>query len=159
MAELRNDSGALRFTLEAVAREGAPPGAGPSAGRLLATAGLEYLDQRDREWWPLLRLPALRLAAASYDALRDALGEYLRGGSAGFTWRPEGGGAFAVQLGPDAGGAVLEIGIDLGAFLSEVAGVPLRPASELALFRFRSAQADLVRFSDALGREREALDR
>jgi hypothetical protein len=49
------------------------------------------------------------------------------------------------------------VGLDLGAFLAEAAGAPRRPEAELALVRFRAAQADLVRFADALGRELGAL--
>lgn len=167
MAELRNDSGALRLAVELVSRDPATaPGAGPGgaspgapAGRLLATAALEYLDRRDGEWWPLVRLPPARFAEAAAARLLDELGRLLQGASGGFAWRPGEEAGFAIQLGADEGGAVLEVGLDLGAFLADAAGVAWRPEAELALFRFRAAQADLVRFSDALSRELEALRR
>ncbi len=165
MAELRNDSGALRFAVELVGRE-APPDTGASAGgqpgasgRILATAGLEYLDRRDGEWWPLVRLPVLYFPPAAVEGLIAQLAEVLRGTSAGFAWRPAEGAPAGLQIGAAPGGAVAEVGLDLGAFLAEFAGAPSRPDTELALFRFRCAQADLVRFSDALGRELEAIRR
>lgn len=166
MAELRNDSGALRFAVELVGRE-APPDAGASSsggepapgGRVLATAGLEYLDRRDGEWWPLVRLPVLYLSPAAVEGLIAQLAGVLRGTSAGFAWRPADGAPAGLQVGAAPGGAVAEVGLDLGVFLAEFAGAPSRPDTELALFRFRCAQADLVRFSDALGRELEALRR
>ncbi|HEX9289080.1 MAG TPA: hypothetical protein VF904_06115 [Anaeromyxobacteraceae bacterium] len=157
MAELRNDSGALRLGLELVAQEGEPAGA--AAGRLLATAGLEYHDRRDGEWWPLVRLPPLHLPAPAVERLVADLTSLLAGASQGFAWRAEDDAAIALQLGAVPDGAVVEVGVDLGAFLADTAGVPRRPEAELALFRFRAAQPELVRFSDALGRELEALRR
>jgi hypothetical protein len=155
MAELRNDSGAMRFALVLVAREAGAE----AAERLLVTAALEYLDQRDGEWWPLVRLPPLHLTAAAVERLLGEQAELLRGGSAGFAWRPGVDASLGVQVGAAPGGAVMEIGLDLGAFLADTAGVPLRAEAELALFRFRALQQDLVRFSDALGCELEALRR
>jgi hypothetical protein len=155
MAELRNDSGALRLALVLVARE-----AGSAvAERLLVTAALEYLDQRDGEWWPLVRLPPLHLPVVAVERLLTDQADLLRGVSAGFSWRPGADASLGLQVGVVQGGAVLEIGLDLGAFLADVAGVPLRAEEELALFRFRALQQDLVKFSEALGRELEALRR
>lgn len=163
MAELRNDSGALRFAVELVSREGPPevlPRAeGAGQGSILATAGLEYLDRRDGEWWPLVRLPVLHLPAQAVRQLASQLSQFLRGGSPGFAWRSGDDAAAGLQFGASPGGAVVEVGLDLGAFLSESAGVPQRPDAELALFRFPATQAELVRFSDALSRELEALER
>ena len=100
MAELQNDSGALRFALTLVAREapstGGPPGEEGPPGRLLAAAGLEYLDRRDGEWWPLLRLPPLHLPGAAVEGLLANLEATVAGG-AGFAWRPGAEAAFAVQ--------------------------------------------------------------
>jgi hypothetical protein len=158
MAELRNDAGVLRFALEIAGRGTPPPGdtGPPGGGRLLAAAGLEYLDRRDGEWWPLLRLPVLYLSQGSARRLLEEAGALLRGTSPGFAWQPDDDPAVGLQLGPAPGGAVVEVGLDLGAFLAEVAGAPRRPEAELALVRFRAAQADLVRFAEALGRELEA---
>jgi len=93
MAELRNDSGALRFTVELVSRENPPrslPGPGAAGGdaSILATAGLEYLDRRDGEWWPFVRLPVLHLPLPAVEGLASQLAELLRGATSGFAWRP-----------------------------------------------------------------------
>ncbi len=162
MAELRNDSGALRFAVELVGQVPARPllaleATDAANGQLLASTGLEYLDRRDGEWWPLVRLPALRLPLGSVERLVSGVADLVRGSSPGLAWRPEDDAAVGLQLGAGPGGAVVEVGLDLGLFLTESAGAPRRPGAELALFRFRAAQADLVRFSDALARELEAL--
>jgi hypothetical protein len=138
----------MRFALQLVARDGE---------RFLATAALEHLDQRDGEWWPLVRLPPLHLDAGAIERLLAEEAELLRGAREGFAWRPGTTTALALQLGAVPGGAILEVGLDLGTFLADMAGVPARSESELALFRFRAAQEELVRFADALGREAEAL--
>ena len=161
MAELRNDSGALRFTIELVSRVAAPESSGgaPDGASLLASTGLEYLDRRDGEWWPFVRLPVLHLPTRSVARLAADLADLLRGASAGFAWRPADDSPAGLQIGRSPGGAIAEVGLDLGAFLAELAGAPHRLETELALFRFRCAQADLVRFAEALTRELEAIER
>jgi hypothetical protein len=149
MAELRNDAGVLRFALEVAGRE--------AAGRLLVTAGLEYRDARDETWWPIVRLPILYLSGDAVRGLAGLLVALVGGAPDGFAWRPEDDPVFGLQLGPAPGGAVVEVGLDLGAFLAEVAGAPRRAEAELGLFRFRTAQADLVRFADGLAQELEAV--
>src|SRR4030042_1106458 len=67
MAELRNDSGALRFAVELVGQVPVRPllaleATDAANGQLLASAGLEYLDRRDGEGGPLGRLPAPRFS-------------------------------------------------------------------------------------------------
>ena len=163
MPELRNDGGALRLELTLAGREGAAratvAGEAPAPtphDRLLVSAALEYLDSRDGEWWPLVRLPALYLPAGAVDVLLGRLSELLRGGE-GFAWRPTDDAALAVQLSAAPGGAVVEIGMDLNLFLAESAGAARCPDAELALFRFRAGQADLVRFSDALATDLAAI--
>ncbi len=158
MSELANDSGSLRFALEIAGRAPAPPAPpGEPPGRLLATAGLQYHDRRDGEWWPLVRLPVVYVERASLQELLRALRELLQGSAPGFAWRPGDDAMVGLQLGATPGGAVVEVGLDLGAFLAEAAGAPRRPEAELALFRFRAAQRDLVRFSEELALELEAL--
>ncbi len=152
MAELRNDSGALRVALALVARE-------HGGERVLATVGVESLDRRDGEWWPLVRLPPLHLSAAALRALTGDRARLVRGATDGFAWSPAEGASFGLQLGAISGGAQLELGLDLGGFLADTAGVPPRADAELVLFRWRVLQQDLVLFADALGRELEALPR
>jgi hypothetical protein len=149
MAELRNDSGALRLALALVARDG--------PDRLLCTAGLEYLDQRDGEWWPLVRLPPIHLAVGAVERLLEGQASFLRGAAQGYAWTPGEAGTIAIHLGAAPGGALLEVGVDLGDLLADAGGVPPRAGAELALFRFRATQRDLVRFSDALAGELGAL--
>ncbi len=152
MAELRNDNGALRVALALVARE-------QGGERVLATVAVESLDRRDGEWWPLVRLPPLHVSAGALRALSGDLRRLVRGAKPGFAWSPAEGSSFGLQLSATAGGAQLEVGLDLGGFLADTAGVPPRADSELVLFRWRVLQQDLVLFADALGRELEALPR
>jgi len=161
MAELRNDRGALRcaLTLAGRASPSGPPvgGAGAPLELLLASAAVEYLDARDGEWWPLVRLPPLRVAAAQVDELLAGTAALLRGEGDGFAWRAGEDAPLALQLGAAPGGAVVEVGLDLSGFLADAAGGGGAPGGELALFRFRAAQADLVRFSGALAGELGAI--
>lgn len=152
MAELRNDSGALRLAVALVAWE-------QQGERVLATVSVESLDQRDREWWPIVRLPPMRFPLQSLERLGIELAELLRGATPAFTWSPEPGSSFGLQLNATEGGASLELGFDLGGYLADAAGVPVRAECDLALFRSRVLQQDLVVFADALAREREALPR
>jgi hypothetical protein len=149
-----SDSGALRLALELVQREGSSRpqlGEPPPAARLLSTAALEYLDQRDAAWWPLVRLPPLRLDAAGIDALVAGLREVLQGAAPGFAWQSGAAAALGLQLGAaEGGGLVVEVGFDLGPFLADASGLPVRAGGELALFRFAAAPADAVRFAGAL---------
>jgi hypothetical protein len=151
MAELRNDSGALRWALALVAWE-------HDGERVLASVAVESLDQRDREWWPLVRLPPVHLSGQALARLSSDLTELLRGATSGFAWSPAGA-SLGLQVGALPGGAQLELGLDLGGFLADNAGVPLRAEADLALFRWRVRQEDLVLFADALARELEALPR
>ncbi len=157
VATLPNDTGALRFTLTP-AGWGAPGGAGGEPAReVLATAGLEARDARGGEFWPVVQLAALRMPAGALAALRDGLRDLTGGAVPGLAWRGGEEAAVGLQLGVEPGGAVVEVGLDLGRFLTEVAGAPHRPGAELALFRFRAAQAGLVLFGDGLARELDEL--
>ena len=160
MAELRNDGGALRCALTLAGRASPrQPGEGAVAPALerIATAAGEYLDASDGEWWPIVRLPPLHVAAAQVDELLAGTAALLRGERDGFSWRAGASAPLGVQLGAAPGGAVVEIGLDLSGFLAEAGGAGGAPGGELALFRFRAAQADLVRFSDALAGELGAI--
>ena len=152
MPHLTNDSGALRLGLDLVQRETvrALPGEQAPAARLLSTAALEWLDSRDREWWAFVRLPPLWLDTTGVAALVGGLRDLLQGAAPGFAWQSGEGGALGLQLGAVEGGAVVEVGVDLGPFLADASGLPARSGGELALFRFVSGAPDLVRFAGAL---------
>lgn len=161
MADLVSDSGALRFRLRLLDREGrgrAAAGGGPEpGGRLLAAAALEYLDRRDGERWPLVELAALHLEAEAARALSAALAEVVRGAAPGLAWRSGEPAALGLQAGAPEGapGApwLVEVGMDLSGFLAGAAGVPARPGAELALFRFPVARSALVTFASELEAE------
>jgi hypothetical protein len=152
MAELVNDAGALRFRLVLADRE--------KSGRVLGSVALEYLDRRDRTFWPLVRLPVVHLSKLALDELRAEIRAFTSGASPGFAWRPGEGDPVALQLGGAEGDAItVEVGFDIGLFLEEAAGVPRRPGAELALFRFAVPLSSLLRFSEALRVEEEELER
>jgi len=153
MADLANDSGAIRLHVEPVTRE--------AGGRILASVALEYRDARDGDWWPLVRLPVVHLSPGGADALVAALQDLLQGVVPGFAWQ-SGDGALGVQIGvPDGQGDLLvaEVGMDLALFLAESAGVPRREGAEAALFRWPVTRGAAVAFADALRREAGSLGR
>ena len=153
MAELANDSGAIRLRIDPVTREG--------GGRILASAAIEYRDARDREWWPLVRLPVVHLLPGSSETLVGSLQELLQGVVPGFAWQ-SGDGALGLQVGvPEGQGDLLvaEVGMDLALFLAESAGAPRREGAEAALFRWPVTRAASVAFADGLRRESEGLGR
>jgi len=145
MAELVNDAGTLRFALVQAGED--------EQGQVLGAAGLEYLDRRDGGWWPLLRLPVVRLPRASLEELQHEIASLLSGTKPGFSWRPGEGDPVALQFGAASGGAIVEVGLDVGVFLEEATGVPKRPEAELALFRFHALVPSLVLFSQGLRSE------
>jgi hypothetical protein len=141
MPHLLSESGAMRLLVDLVTIE-------RDAGRVVATTAVEWLDRRDGEWWPFVRLPVVHLQAGAAEALLGGLRDLLQGAEPGFSWTAEQGAALALQIGAGEGGAaVVEVGIDLGAFLSEAAGSSAPRSTELALFRFSAARADVVRFA------------
>jgi hypothetical protein len=153
MAELPNDSGAIRLRIDPVTRE--------AGGRILASAAVEYRDARDREWWPLVRLPVVHLLPGSSETLVGSLQDLLQGAVPGFAWQ-SGDGALGLQVGvPEGQGQLLvaEVGMDLALFLAESAGAPRREGAEAALFRWPVTRAAAVAFADGLRRESEGLGR
>ena len=141
MPYLLSESGAMRLALDLVTRE-------KDGGRVVATAALEWLDRRDGEWWPFVRLPVVHLEPGAADALVGGLRDLLQGSAPGFAWGAGERGALALQLSLNpAGAAVIEAGVDLAAFLSETAGTAGPRGEELALFRFVSPRPELVRFA------------
>jgi len=169
MAELPNDAGTLRLRVDLVDREAPVRGPVPlvtedgrvPAGRLLAAAGVEYLDPRDGEWWPLVRLPVFYVAPEGIRALAQGLADFLRGAAPGLAWQSEEDGALGLQLGAPGEvpgeSVVVEVGLDLSLFLAEVGAGPRRPGMELSLFRFQATRAGAVAFAEAVRREAEGL--
>ncbi len=169
MALLPNDTGVLRLQLDLVGRETGPRGAGadpaaaapaPGASRVLASVAIESRDARDGEWWPIVRLPVVYVAAGGLEDLVAGLLEVLQGASPGIAWSSGEDGALGLQVGVPEGGTGLllaEVGVDLGLFLAESAGTPRRIGAELALFRWPVRRADAVSFADALRRESDGL--
>jgi hypothetical protein len=169
MADLANDAGALRLRIDLVGREapgrepgpGGPEGGKAPVGRLLASAGVEYLDRRDGEWWPLLRLPPLHVAPEAVGALAGGLQDLLQGAAPGFAWQSGEDAALGVQMGGAGEGPgdalLVEVGMDVSLFLAEVARVPSRRGAELALFRWVATRAGAVAFAAALRSDLEAL--
>jgi hypothetical protein len=168
MADLANDAGTLRLRLALVDRE--TPVRGPlpveggdgraSSGRLLGTAGVELLDRRDGEWWPVLRIAALYLAPAAVQALVGGLQDVLQGNAPGFAWQEGDPPALGVQVGAVEGaeGSILvEVGLDLSVVLADLAEVARRPGAELALFRWTATRAGVVAFAGALRAEAGSL--
>ncbi len=156
MAVLLNDAGSMRLALALVDREapvagGQPAFAGVPSGRFLCTAAVEHFDKRDKEWWPFVRLPALYVPPAAFEALVAGARELLAGGAPGFAWQAGEGVPLALQLSEAPGAILVEVAIDLGRWLAEM--VPGPPGSEACLFRFAATRADLVRFADALAAE------
>jgi hypothetical protein len=155
VAALPNDAASMRLTLQLVGgpggAEGGVPGGSPTA--LLATASIDHFDRRDSEWWPFVRLPALHLGGQAAQALLEGTRELLAGSAPGFAWRSGEAGPLALQLSAAAGtpGVLVEVGVDLGPWLADVAGG--QAGGEACLFRFAATRADLVRFADALAAE------
>ena len=144
MADLANDSGVIRLRLDPVSRE--------AGGRILASAALEYRDARDREWWPLVRLPVVHLLPGAAEALVAGLQDLLQGVVPGFAWQ-SGDGALGLQVGVAEGQGELllaEVGLDLALFLAESSGTPRREGAEAALFRWPVTRAGAVAFAGAL---------
>jgi hypothetical protein len=169
MAELPNDAGTLRLRIELWDREA--PVRGPlvaegtdgrtPSGRLLARAGVEVLDRRDGEWWPLLRLPPILLAPGAVQALVGALQDVLQGTSPGAAWQAGEEAPLGLQVGApeggEAGALLVEVGLDLSLHLADVSASPRRPGAELALFRWTASRSGAVAFAAGLRREAGAL--
>ncbi len=140
MAELTNDAASLRFTLT-------------PAGNDLASAGIEFYDARDKKFWPLVQLPVLHLHLQSIRALGTMVGPLLSGQTDAFAWRGGHGEELALSVAKSTEEEtrwVVELGLDLSAYLRETAHLYIAPKRELALFRFHTTAPRLQEFSAAL---------
>lgn len=163
MALLHNDAKNLRFFLSLVDREVLPiiPGQPPvpaNAARILGTTGVEYLDRRDTEFWPLLRLPVLYLGGTDGADLVSSVRDLCALKVPGFAFRTGSHDDLVLQLArQEGGGFVVEAGIDLASYLFETSGLQGEPGRELALFRFTTSTSELVIFADQIKGELAAL--
>jgi hypothetical protein len=151
MAHLHNEAKTLRLTLQLADRATLGP------ARVLGSAGIESLDRRDGEYWPLVRLPVVYFAPDDLPAVVESIRTLCANQSPGFGFRSDGDGDLALQLSRQGGALFVEAGFDLARVLAESAGRPGVPGTELALFRFQTATAELVQFADQLRRELEEL--
>ena len=148
MAALVNDSGVMRFSLALERRHD---------DKFLGSAGVEVFDRRDGEFWPLVRVPVVKVAAHEVMPLVDALKECCAGSRPGVTMHFGEANEIALNLGPQNGGGFLvEIGFDLSVVLREHAGVVSEPGRELSLFRFSTSTEQVVKFGDQLRAESAA---
>lgn len=134
LAALTNDASTLRFVLAA-----APGG--------LASAAIEFFDARDQQFWPMVQLPVLHVAPGTLAGLRAMIAQ-----ADGFAWR---GGhteeiALSVTKSEEPDRWIVEVGIDLSAYLRETARLFVAPGRELALFRFSVTAAGLQAFAAGL---------
>lgn len=143
MPAIHNPNRTLRFSLE-LADIAAQDRA------FICTAAVEYLDKRDQEFWPTLRLPVLRVPAEDAHALTQALRDVCSQARPGFCFRTGAREELQLALSRQGGAVAVEVGVDLCVYLLETAGVPSPPGRELALFRFEAPLAEVVVFADAV---------
>jgi hypothetical protein len=138
---------------------------GPS--RVLATAGVEYLDRTDREFWPYVRFGVLWLGPGDAEGLVEGVSRLVRDEVPGFVFRSSGSAELGLQISklPGTAGAVaqdtygVEVGLDLAPLLTESAGGPHATGEALSLFRYTTGRPELVAFGLALKEELQALIR
>lgn len=162
MAVLPNETKNLRFFLDLVDREVLPliPGRPPPSSddaRLLGTTGVEFFDRRDQAFWPFIRLPVIYLNGTDGTALVSSIRDLCAMKTPGFVFRAGVQGELALQLARHAKGFIIEVGLDLAAYLLETSGVQGEIGRELALFRFHTTTAELVKFADSLKQDLEKL--
>jgi hypothetical protein len=193
MAQLLNQPGTLRFVLSLGAIETAAPtprgdpascdvpaipdvpeprrlglpilSQGTSSeNRVLATAGVEYLDRSDREFWPYVRFGVLWLGSGDPDGLIEGLSRLVRDEVPGFLFRSSGLGELGLQIsklpgsGPVAADTYgVEVGLDLGPLLTEAAGGAHAPGEALSLFRYTTGRPQLVAFAQSFREELQTL--
>jgi hypothetical protein len=141
VSALTNDAATLRFTLT-------------PASDGLASAAIEFFDARDQSFWPLVQLPVLHLNTEAIGALARMMPPLLEGKTDSFAWRGGQGEelALSVARSPEEGRWIVEVGIDLSAYLRETAHLFIAPKRELALFRFHTTADRLQEFSAGLAR-------
>ncbi len=159
MAYLSNEAKTLRWRFQFVDKEILPPMPGappppPGGGRLLTTTAIEFFDRRDKQHWPVYRQAVLWIAIDDGRAFLEQLSSFIRGELQEFSFKP----VIAPEIGwqfarADEGRCVVQLGFDLNAMLSEVAGLPAEFGRDLALYRFTTTQANLVAFGDEVRRE------
>ncbi|MFZ5471181.1 MAG: hypothetical protein ACOZIN_17300 [Myxococcota bacterium] len=170
MAVLHNDAKNLRLFVELVDREvpavvPGQPAPAASQVRVLGTAGVEFFDRRDQSFWPFIRLPVVYFGGDDGPSLVRSLRDVCSLKTPGFVFRSGAQDELAVHVSPlplgegkgEGRGFLIEVGIDLAAYLFETSGLSGEPGRELALFRFSASTAELVRFADQLKQELQQL--
>jgi hypothetical protein len=141
-------------------------GARPGPSRVLATAGVEYLDRGDHEFWPYVRYGVLWLGPGDAEGLIEGVSRLIRDEVPGFVFRSSGSAELGLQVSklPSSAGAPaaqdaygVEVGLDLAPLLNESAGGPHDPGEALSLFRYTTARPQLVAFGQTLKEELQAL--
>lgn len=150
MAVLENTPGSLRFELMLADIEMPLKGKPPASRKLLARVAVEHFDQKEGAWWPFVRLPALWLGVDEARELVGSLEAVIGGGGERFEFRSRGSGEVRLEIGRDPGGYQVEVGFDLRTQLADLSGKRGEPGEDLALFRFRTGQAQLARFAGDL---------
>jgi hypothetical protein len=158
MAVLHNESRTLRLAVELVDREVPPviPGQPPVGGdaiRVLGSAGMEFYDRRDSSYWPIIRLPVVYYEGTDPAQLVGSIRDLCSLKIPGFAFRTGSSQELAIQVGGQDGRWIVEVGLDLATFVLETAGTPGEAGRELAMFRFVTTTAELVRFADELKQE------
>ena len=163
MAVLHNDARNLRLFIELVDREVPPvvpgqPAPAAEAVRVLGTGGVEFYDRRDKSFWPFIRLPVIYFGGRDGPELVENVRSLCSGAREGFAFRTGAQDELTFQIGRQKGGGyVVEVGIDLAPYLYETSGLQGEPGRELALYRFTTGTAELVRFADQVKQELEKL--
>lgn len=143
MPAIANPTRTLRFSLE-LADFSAQDGA------FVCTAAVEFYDRRDNEFWPMVRLPVLKMAQPDGHALVSAARDVCSQKRPGFSLRTGATEELQLQIGRDENGVSVEVGVDLSAYLREVSGRLAERGRELALFRFTAELSELVVFGKAV---------
>ncbi len=157
MALLENTLGSLRFELMLADIEMPLKGRPPASRKLLARVAVESFDQKEGAWAPFVRLPVWWLGVGEGRELLGSLEAVIRGDGERFAFRSKASGEIGLQVEREASGYRVEVGFDLRTELADLSGKRGATGEDLALFRFRTGQAQLVRFASDLKEELSQL--
>jgi hypothetical protein len=150
MAVIHNPNRTLRFSFDLVDLS-------TKDQAFIATAAVEFFDKRDQDFWPMLRLPVVRMSIEDGAALVNAIRDVCSQSRPGFSFRTGVTEELQLNVLRDGPTAAIEIGMDLSAYLKETTGISSPAGRELALFRFDAGLTELVVFGDALASKQSEL--